>query len=102
MTYVPGIRAEETLETMSHVSLLLDTRGESNGAVPNATGETPHIADALREGEGGREGGREGDGSEINFLLPCKFFLLNFFQIPVRDVGDNIRYLERARVCLWP
>ena len=45
---IPRVWTEDTLESVSCVSVFLDSRSESDGAGANSTGQAPHIADALQ------------------------------------------------------
>ena len=43
----PRVRAEDTFDGVSLVSMFLNPRGEGYGAGTRSTGETPHVADTL-------------------------------------------------------
>ena len=43
----PRVRAEDTFDGVSLVSVFLNPRGEGYGAGTRSTGETPHVADTL-------------------------------------------------------
>ena len=43
----PRVRAEDTFDRVSLVSVFLNPWGEGYGAGTRSTGETPHVADAL-------------------------------------------------------
>ena len=69
---VPGVRAELAFESVSLVSILLDSGDERDGTVALATRQAPHITNALDGGGGGEREGLirvEGEGIGRQTLL---------------------------------